>query len=788
MASETPTTQQAYQEWLDKGHDLAWAGNWQQAAIAYQRAIDLRGDEPVAHISLGLALYEFGEMRRALVSYQRALQLQPGSVAALQKIADIHARLNEKLQAASSYLALADSYMREKQPAQAVRAWQQVVRYDPVNLTAYRRLADAYKRGRRNDLAAQAILALGRVHAELGNEGEALSLARQAIELQPDFGPAHQFLNLLQSPGSSQAVVGLPARGGTGPLRRTAGTGPLRRGGNTGPLHGSTGSLRPGSTSSLRGATGPLDFDSLQVEGFPGAGREAGSSPIELAQQRALARMAEAVFESDSVDLLIEGMKATAIDLQTRGLVEEAARTYQEIIQAGGGSSEVYYTLGTLYQTMLRFDDAIREFKRVTTEPDFSTAALFAIGQCYQSQGRMDEALSHFLEALKVIDMQTVEHSQADEIIRLYEGLADSYEAKGDQTQAAHFIDLLAEFLTSRGWEDKLHELRARMGSAAEGITLIELLDTTDSELALAAVEVGTYYRSRGLTLAALDELFWALPAAPYYLPLHLLMAELFVDDGRPEDAVSKLVVVAEVYMTRSNPTQAIRALKRALEIAPVDQSVRGKLIDMLMSHGELDEAIDNYIQLAEGFYQLAQGERAIEKLNEALRMAPRGNPEHEWGMKIQRRLADIHMQRLDWRRAVAAYEGIIAMRPQDTDVAQRLSDLYFKLGSDERAVGIIENTADRIMETEGGFAMLRFVQHQVDQRPNDIALVKLHGELQAQVGDNEGAAKSWERAVELMIRKGERVQGIALLRRIVGLRPANEARYRAMLQHLSKG
>lgn len=754
----------SYEQLLEQGHDLAWAGNWREAAAAYRNAVTLRGDDAVGYINLGLALAKSGDPREALRAYQRALVLNPGDVTTLQKVAELHAQLGERLQAASTYLLLADRYIEARQPANAVRAWQQVVQYEPTNRVAFRRLADAYQRGRRNDLAAQALTALARIHAEAGETNEAAQLAQQALGLSPESAPARQLLTVLRAAPPDE----------TAPMPRRRGTGTLLRGTGAGP----------------RG-TDPLDFSTLQTEAPPDEDEEAreaspGRSPAEVAQERAVARLANSIFEGGRSNPRADALLARALDLQTRGLVEEAARFYEQVIQEGSDSADTRVTLATLYQKLFRFGDAVQQFEQVIGSPEYGVAALFGIGQCYWNQGRIDEALQHFQQAVESLDPEATEREQADELLGAYAGLVDAYDAMGDQEEAQRVVTRLSDSLSNRGWDERLREWQGYYG-AGTGVP-IEPLDSRVSALIESAMEAATQYRARGLVSAAIDEVYEALPEAPHYLPMHLLLAELFLEDRRVDAAVAKLITVADVYLIRSNPTQAVRVLKRALEIAPVEQSVRGRLIDLLMTHGEIDEAIHHTIQLAEGFYELAQIDRAVDKLNEALRLAPRANMEHEWQIRVQRRLADIHLQRLDWRRAAAAFEGVYNLRPEDLEVARRLSDLYgTKLGQAERAQALIEQTVQRLGESGDVADAVRFMQEEIEARPNDPDLFRLLGELYVAGGNVEAAAQSWEQAVELLVRGQERAQAAALLRRIVSLHSAREQRYRAMLNHMMK-
>lgn len=743
--------ERAFERFMDQGHDFSWSGQWVRAAEAYRRALELKPETVAAYTSMGLALMNAGRREEALRAYLRAEELRPGDPAALAKIAEIYETLNQPKSAAATYLMLADRFMVQRQPGLAVRAWQQTVRHDPHNKTALRRLAEAYRRGKRPDFAAQALVALARAHQEEGQTNQAIACCEQALALRPGLAAARTMLSQLR---------------GTTPMSMPRETAPPRE------------VPRPHAD----------EWTDEEEEEESGTVAQA-ATPTEQATQMALVRMAEAFFEAaEGADLSLEALKARALDFQTRGLIEEAAKTYREVCDQGGETPEVLYNLGILYQEMLRFDDAIATLERVVVQPDYAMAAHFAIGQCYQRKGRIDEALDHFLEAIKIVDMQNVDRDRADDLIKLYEGLADSYEAKGDRAQAEHFTGALAEFLSSRGWEDKLRELRHRVGTLTgtnEPITLAEMLEAPDNDAVLQAMQSTQAYLEAGLYGTAIAECYWAVGLAPHYLPLHLRLADLFARQGRVGAAVDKYVMVADVYLMRGNHTKAVHCYQSAVDLAPLDQNVRSKLVDLLISHGNIDMALEHYLALAEGFYQLAQGDRAIERLNEALRLAPRGAPERQWSLEIQRRLADIHLQRLDWRRAAAALEAVVSQAPDDAEASQRLIDLYYKLGHEERALRALEEASQRMTERGNSANALTLWRNQAELRPDDLELQRRLGEQCAAAGDVAGACTAWEPLVERYVRGGQAPHAMALLRKMISLHPPREASYRRQLNAL---
>ncbi|NIO69404.1 MAG: hypothetical protein GTN71_10300, partial [Anaerolineae bacterium] len=64
----------------------------------------------------------------------------------------------------------------------------------------------------------------------------------------------------------------------------------------------------------------------------------------------------------------------------------------------------------------MQLDEAIRELSLTTKHPEYGLASHFALGECYRAQGKIEDSLEHFVEVLKIIDLQTAQRDQADDL------------------------------------------------------------------------------------------------------------------------------------------------------------------------------------------------------------------------------------------------------------------------------------------------------------------------------------------------------------------------------------
>jgi len=396
--------------------------------------------------------------------------------------------------------------------------------------------------------------------------------------------------------------------------------------------------------------------------------------------------------------------------------------------------------------------------------------------------------VEHFIEVLKIADLATVRRDQARDLIQLYHGFAGRHIPKGGREQAAELASLLVTFLGEEGWKDRIVEWRRRLDAVArEGPTLSvgETLLVPGAEHILESLlRVQEYIKGEKL-YAALEECYYALERAPTYLPIHRQLADVLLAMGKEDGAISKLVAIADTYRGRGSVRQSTMVYERALELAPMHTAVRAKLINLLVSYGEIDEALEHYLILADSYYHLAQMDQARGVYEESLRIAPRGNSQRRWEVRILHKIGDIDMQRVDWKRAAGVYERIRALAPDDERACLALMDLHYRFNRPDLALSELDSllaTYRENGETERIFAVL---EDAVREREEDIPLRTRLAQAYLNAGRAEQALTQLDRLGDLQLEAGRNEEAKATLRAIIALDPPNVGDYRELLDGL---
>lgn len=756
-----------FEEALNKGHSHSWDQRWDEAIQEFQTAVSEFPNEPAPYAGLGMAYSELKRLDKALENYKLAARHSQGDLIYLKQVAELQEKLGKSSEAGQTYLAVGEIQLRRQMLDEAIGNWLQAIRLEPNLLGGHQRLAAVYQKRDQPKAAIREYLAIARILQAQGDSQKALQACQVALGLDPrdpDVLTAIELIRQgesLQPDGEGQAAV-LPAV--------VAGAAPLMGG-------------------------------SLNIVAESAVPPEEVSSPVQDARRMALEQLAEELFDEDEDVEMTPGvfgglsklerdaLISQALDYQTRGMVNEAISCYERAIRGGMTSAAAHFNLGLLYQDKLRFEDAIREFEYAVRDPEYRLGSHFALGESYRARGRINEAVEHFITVLKIVDLGTVQHGQADQLIELYENLADSLLTKGEPEQATGFANTLVEFLSHKGWEDKVRDARSRLDALSGGRPMIlgDML-TAGSEQVLESLYLSQEYARRGLFSSAVEETYRVIQLSPEYLPAHMQLAELLLKQERLEIASHKFMIIGDTFRARGDINGAINAYERVADISPLDMAIRARLIDLLKRHGDIDRSLEHYIGMGTAYYQLAQVDKARETYQEALKLAPRGAADKKWRAKLLRLTADIDMQRFDWKRALAAYRELRQEEPNDERTAINLIDLYYKVGQADSALRELDRYLIQLVKGGRTVKVIGILEDMVSQRPDDGGLVERLARLYIQQKRRQDAVNLLDRLAEAQLDAGEKTKAAATIEKILQLNPPNATSYQQLLQQVRRG
>ncbi len=763
-----PGREEVFQKAMNEGHSAAWDQEWEQAAAAYRSALQEIPDNPKALANLGLALYQLQNFEEAMKIYMRVARLTPDDPIPVEKVAQISERLGNLKQAIDAALVAADLYLKLRDPEKAIENWLRVTSLNPEHLTAHSRLAMVHEKMGQPKQAVIEYIAVASLLQRAGNPQKASELIEHALKLNPNSAEARQAQGLIK-----------------------------------------TGQLLPKPVRA-RGATGPLRV--AQVKAAEPQ-KQAGSNedPVTQARKKALTTLADILFEltdespeaqtrrglqaimkgtgmlsqqSDQTKIMLH--LSIAIDAQTRNNETQAAEELERALETGLKHPALYFDLGYLRSKTDRMESAHRFLQQCIKHEDYGLAARLLNGDILARLGRHKEASIDYLEALKIADAMVVPADQTDTIRQLYEPLVEAQSREEDEARQMQLCRNVHDLLMKPGWRESMLKARQQLPRSESGpLPLAEILIQAQSSQVLEAMNTINQMARSGCLRSAMDEAFHALTYAPTYLPLHTLMGDLLIREERIPDAIGKFSVIAHAYSVRGEAGQAIGLYRRILQLAPMDLSMRTLLIEQLTARGQQDEAIAEYIELADTYYRLAELDMARKAYTTALRLAQQPNADRGWSLRILNRMADIDMQRLDWKSALRVYEQIRTIKPDDETIRRSLIDLNFRLFQRAQAVAELEGYVAYLETNRQGEKALAFVQALLEEEPDRTELRRVLATLHQRAGNMEKAVEQLDMVGNALMDAGDREGTIEVITVILTLNPPNAEQYRQVLQDL---
>lgn len=764
-----PGNEKKYQEAMSQGHSAGWDQQWDKAVDFYKQAVEEKPESVQALTSLGMAHFELRHYEDAQKCYTKVLKVTPDDPLLVEKVAQIYERTGRLTEAAEMAMNAAELHLKARDISKAVENWTRVVNLIPGHLKAHSRLAIVFERLGENEQAIHEYIATAALLQEIGRIDEAANAVNKAVEIDPENFDAQRALEMINNNQT------LPK------AHRMRGV-----------------------TSALRMAAVREMQESPEVIYEPEQ-----PNPVEEAQQKALTTLAALLFDISTGELEpdetaprgIEGLfgggrgmskvskhLSQAIDLQTRGDKEAAARELKKSIDAGLNSAAAFYNLGVLYYDQQRQESALRNLQHAINDPDYTLASRILIGEYLEQRGLLSEATVEYLEALKMADMAVGPAERTDGLLLQYELLIEAFTQDIEEKDLRQLCQNIHEMLMRNNWQEHLRAARAQLpGSSTDSLAMpiAEILILSNSREMLESIMEINQIAQKGHFRTAMDEAFNLMRSAPTYLPLHILMGELLLRQNRTRDAIDKFTIIAQTYISRGEISRATDLLAKIVEIAPLDMPARNRLIQHLVDQGMVNEAINEYLNLADVHYRLAQLDNARSTYERALRLTKRPDADRAWGVRIYHQMADIDMQRLDWRKALRVYEQLRTLEPEDEVARKNLVELNLRLGQNDQAQAELDNYLSFLSGAAKDKQAIGFLEKLVQDNPMIPFIHQRLAEYYQQASMSEQAVEQWDKLTELMLDNGDKEGAKQAIRAILVINPPNADRYRSALQRL---
>jgi tetratricopeptide (TPR) repeat protein len=750
-----PGNRDLYQKHLNNGHDAAWQGSWQAAVKAYSQAVQEIPEEPEAHIHLGLALLKAGRLDDALRIYKKAHQLAPDDPIPLERSADVLERMGRLKEAAEQYVNVADIYLAKRDLDKAIGTWERATQLTPGLVTIHAKLAQAYERIGDNKKAVREYLKLAFNFRRVNEVEKAIKAVERALRLDKKH---------------PQALNAMAA---------------LKRGGEI-ILPDDMDEKKPKQREQEEEFS--LLFSELEDDG--GKASSVGDAdprgPIGEALNDGLELLAQYVVESGTLDEA--GSDALqAMQLQRQEQYDEAIAAYQRA-SSRLNHPALKLNLGALLLVRDRPEEAIKHLGEAIMDPQISAGAFHGLGQAYTKLKQPKKAYRYFVQSLQAVDTSlAVNDEEVSDLEAVYDRLISALGSIDDDT----LINVNQRFeglLTGKDWKQRIADTRRHLEETMktdDDVAIREFIaDSGRPEITDAVSKIDRYIR-QGLYTLAMDEAHRAVEHSPFYLPVHVRMAEIMMREGRVRQAISKYDTVAKSYLVRGENDRAATILSEVLEMAPLDISIRRSLIVLLEGEQRWLEALDQYIDLANTYNKLSNFDMARDTYAAAEKLATRANAPVEKLVQIKHHVADLAQMRLDTRRAIKIYEEVVDLSPDDERAHKMLVDLNYGQNNQVEAIKRLDGLMALYAKTKQVNRITTVLEELVKHYPNDTGLRNRLAGIYARLNKKQQAIEQLDALGELQLEAGLHKEAANTIRQIIQLGPEHVEDYKKLLSQL---
>lgn len=761
-----------FQELISKGHSAAWDQDWGQAASYFEQALEEKPNNTNALKSLGLALFEMKEFEESRKYYQRVSEIDQDDPTPVEKMVLIARHLGEKKKAANLALQAAELYLKREDIQKAIQNWKLALEIDPLKIRAYARLAMVYERLGWKKRAITEYIKVASILQKTGRSEKALETVQRALNIMPENIHAIRARDMIK-------------RGKPLPLPE-----------------------QPPKMKEEEEREDPLQLQAPEEQD-----PEEKDTPIKESNQRSLEVLAQTVFEESLVpqktfdagrrdidDLLDDGSSeegltgddsllklhvSEAIELQTEGKTSEAAEELKKAVNLGYESAAVFYNLGYLYYQTGRLESAERNLRRSVTNTEFGLGSRLLLAKIKEEKEIWGEASKEYLEALRIADTKLAPKEERDDLLQLYEAMIDDLETEEEEEAHVQLCEHIRNLLIRKDWRRVLKDHREKAKDEPDLLPVVDELVESRRSMVVSAHRKVKELSQNGYYGAAMEKAFLALRESPTFLPLHITIGDLLLEQGEQSAAIKKYLAVADVYMVQDKLERALSLYKKIIELAPLNIDVRQRYIDLLEEYGQKDKAVHEYINLADVYYSLAELKKAHKTYQRALDLISMFSFDDEWEKTILYRMADIDAQRLDWDSALEVYKKIRDGFPKDQEASKKIIELHYRLGEERKANHEMERYMGLFDPAQEGEQILSYLESLKQENPREMDVRKNLAAFYQGQGQKQKAVAELDALGDMLLDAGDTRRAVQVVEDIISLNPPNLEDYQKLLSQL---
>ena len=252
-------------------------------------------------------------------------------------------------------------------------------------------------------------------------------------------------------------------------------------------------------------------------------------------------------------------------------------------------------------------------------------------------------------------------------------------------------------------------------------------------------------YINHGLLTPATEECLHVIDIAPQYLDVHQILCEIYVRQGKVEQAITKYAILVDTYVVNGRADDAITTYRRILQLEPNNLTYRMRLIKLLSTHGNKEDLLRERTLAAESYLRLGYMDRAQTELEQALQESPTSVP-----TRLNYALA---LQKLGrTQQAVAEYQRVLQVDPRNITALIRWHiAMITSLGTGRATTLEVLSRIRWQLRGEGQrlySLVVREYSQAVETYPNNADVHFAIGQIHQQAGNYEKAIDAYQLAM----------------------------------------